>query len=97
MPCRQSAFGPSEELDKTISGADRVNGRTRLAGPARAVHLARRYAGDAYFRPLSAPNRAVAIPHGRWRTGEAFAGWNYPCGRFSVSGRQKPECEKEEV
>lgn len=45
-----------------------------MSGAAASVHFSCRYSGEADMRPFGAPDRPVAVPHGRWRAVEGLAG-----------------------
>jgi hypothetical protein len=73
---------PAEYPHKPVASLDRTDGRTRLIGPASAIHLARCDAGYPHLRTFGAKDRSVAIPNERRCALEGLTCWNnFGCGR----------------
>ena len=76
MPRRNRPARATENIDERVARFDRRGIGAGLVGPAGAVHFARGDPGDADMRAFGAPDRAIAIPDMRRRTGEALPGGN---------------------
>jgi hypothetical protein len=83
----QFALRTTEKLDQSVSSIDRSHRRARLTGPARAIHFARGDAGNSDFRPLGAPDRAIAVVNRHWRASERSAVGNDRRGGHEEEGK----------
>jgi hypothetical protein len=72
MPPTKHALRASKEIHQLVAGSNATGSWTGMTIPAFTINFTSRNSSQSHTRPLSTPNRTVAVPHCCWSAGEGL-------------------------